>query len=97
MIMGKRVVELCAERGLCVGKTYFGHKSLNIYASVESGQDGMEVKSMINLMLMKKDMLYYVQDVRAMREMRRGFSGHHVVLRKVMLDVVWIKRREVED
>ena len=45
--------------------------SKRIYRStgVARGQDGLEVKSKIDLMLIKKDMLRYVQDVMAMREM----------------------------
>ena len=54
---GRRVVEYCAERGLCVGNTYFKHRSLHKYTRVAKGQDGMEVKSMIDLVLVKKDML----------------------------------------
>ena len=55
----------------------------------------MEVKSIIDLMLMKKYMLLYVQNVRAMRGMGRGLSDHYVVLCKVRLVRIWIKRREV--
>ena len=33
------------------------------------GQDGVEVENMIDLVLVKRDMLRYVQDVSAMREM----------------------------
>ena len=40
---------------------------------------------MIDLVLAKKDMLRYVQDVRAERGMGRGLSDHHVVLCKVRL------------
>ena len=36
---------------------------------VARGQDGMEVKHMIDLVLVKKDMMRYVEDVRAVREM----------------------------
>ena len=54
------------------------------------------VKSMTDLLLMKRDMLHYVQDVRAVRGMGRGLSDHHVVLCKVRLVGAWIKRREVE-
>ena len=50
---------------------------------------------MIDLVLVKKDMLRYVQDVRAVRGMGRGLSDHHVVLGKVGLVGTWIKRREV--
>ena len=64
---GREVVEFCAERGLCVGNRYHVHRSLHKYARLARGQDGEEVKSMIGLVLMKKDKLRYVQDVRAMR------------------------------
>ena len=47
------------------------------------------------MVLVKRGMLRYVQDVRAVRGMGRGFSDHHVVLCKVRLVGVWIKRRGV--
>ena len=50
---------------------------------------------MIDLVLMKKDMMYYVQDVRAVRGMGRGLSDNHVVLCKVRLVCIRIKRREL--
>ena len=31
---GKRVVEFCAERGPCVGNTYFKHRGLHKYTRV---------------------------------------------------------------
>ena len=58
------------------------------YARVAGGQDGVEVKSMIDLVLVEKDMLHYVQDV---REVGEGLSDHHVVLFKVRLVGAWIK------
>ena len=64
-----------------MGNRYFKHKF------------GVELKSMLDLGLVNKDMLRYVQDVRAMG---RDLSGHHVVLCKVMLVGAWLKRREVE-
>ena len=39
-----------------MGNIYFEHKSLHKYIKVAKGQDGGEVKSMINLVLLKKDM-----------------------------------------
>ena len=44
----------------------------------------MKVKSMIDLVLVKKAMLHYIQDVKAVRGMGRGLSNHHV-LRNVRL------------
>ena len=55
----------------------------------------VEIKSMIDLVLVKRDMLCYVQDARVVRGMGQGFSDHYVVLCKVRLVGVWIKRREV--
>ena len=52
---------------------------------------------MRDLVLMKKDMLRFGQDVRAVRGMGRNISDHHVVLCKVRLMGTWIKRREVLD
>ena len=37
------------------------------YTRVARGQDGVENKSMIDLVLVKKDIQRYVQDVRAVR------------------------------
>ena len=65
------------------------------YTRVAKGQGGVETKSMIDLVLVKRDMLRYVQNMRAMRGMGRGLSDHHVVLCKFMLVEAWIKRREV--
>ena len=59
------MLESCAERGLCMGNTYFEYKYLHKYTRVARGQDGVEVKNMIDLVLVKKDMLHFVQDVRA--------------------------------
>ena len=74
-------MEFCAERGLWVGNTYFEHKSLHKYTRVTRGQDGVEVKSMINLVLVKKDMLPYMQDMKAVGGMGRGLTYQHVGLR----------------
>ena len=59
------------------------------------GQDGVEVKSMIDLVLVKKDMLCFVQDVRAVRGTEREISDLHVVLCKVRLVGTWRKSRGV--
>ena len=51
---GRKVMELCGESGLCLGITYFEHRSLHKYTRVSRGQDRVEVKSMINLVLVKR-------------------------------------------
>ena len=68
--------------------THFEHKG-------GKGIDGVKVKSMINLVLVKKDMLHFVQDVRAGRRMGQGIPDHHVILCEFRLVGTWIKRRVV--
>ena len=77
--------DFCAERGVSVSNTYFEHRSLHKYKRVARGQDGVEVKSMIDLLVVKKAMLRNVQNVREVRGMGRGLSDHHFELFKVRL------------
>ena len=55
---GRKLVEFSAERELCVANTYFEHRSLHKYTRVARGQDGVHVKSIRDLVLLKKDMLH---------------------------------------
>ena len=54
------VVEFCWEWWLCVNNTLLEQKSLHKYTSVARGQDGVEIKCMKALVLVKKDVLCYV-------------------------------------
>ena len=92
---GMRVIDLCAKSGLCASNTYFKHKSLHKYTKVVRGQAAVDVMNMTDLVLLKEDMLCYMQSVRAVRGMRRGLSDHHVLLCKVRLVGAFIKGREV--
>ena len=83
-------------KGVCVQETYFEHSSLHKYTRVARVHDIVEVKSMKDLVLVKKDMLHYVQDVRAVRGMGRNLSDHHIVVCKVGLVEALTTRKEVE-
>ena len=50
-----------AKKGDSVWVTHFKYRSVNKYTRVAGGQDGVEIKSMIYLVLVKRDMLRYVQ------------------------------------
>ena len=75
-------MEFSAERGHTL--------STGVYISTQGWQGVKtgEVKSMIDLVQVKKD-------VRAVRGVGRGLSDHHVVLCKVRLVGAWTRRREV--
>ena len=68
-----------------VSNTYFKHRIVHKYARLVRGREGVEIKSMIDLVLGKMDMLRYVQDMRAVRGMGRSLSDRYVVLCKVRL------------
>ena len=53
----------------CVGSTYLERKSLHKYTRVARSQDGVEVRSVIDLVLVEKDMLLNVKDRRVVRGM----------------------------
>ena len=78
-----------------MGNIYFKHRSLQKYTKVAGCQAGVQVKSMIDLMLVKMDILRYVQYVRSVGGMKRGISDHYIVLCYVGLVGTWIKNREV--
>ena len=64
-------------KGLCIGNICFEHKSLHKYTRM---LDGVELRCMLDLLLLKKDILHYVQDVRVVRGMRRDLSDYNIVL-----------------
>ena len=76
------------------GSTYFEDKSLHKYSRMTRGQNGVDVMSMIDPVLVKKDMMHYALDMRAVEEWDEA-SQIFIVLCKVRLGVAWIKGREV--
>lgn len=92
---GERVVDFCAERELSVANTYFQHKNIHKYTwSVRRGEN--ECKSLIDLVLVKKEMMRDILDVKAIRGLNGGISDHMIVLCKLRLIGSWVKKRQVE-
>ena len=83
-----------AQKGESAWVTHILSTEVCISTQVAKGQDGVEIKSMINLVLVKRDILRYVQEVMAVRGMGRSLSDHHVLC-KVRLVGAWIKMREM--
>ena len=50
---------------------------------------------MIDLVLVKKDMVHYMQDVRTVRVMGGCFSDHHTALYKIRWKGEWIKGKDM--
>ena len=56
---GRRTV--CAENGLCIGYMYFKHITVHNNIMMARGEDGVNI-----LLLVKRDMLRYVHEVKGM-------------------------------
>ena len=91
---GRKVIDFCANRGMCVGNTFFDHKSVHKYTRVGTDRNGNEVKSLIDLVLVKKEMLKYVMDVKAVRGMGMGISDNYIVLCKIVFVGAWMEKKD---
>src|SRR5678815_16083 len=89
------MIDFCEERGMCVSNTFFKHKSIHKYTRVGVGRDGIEVKSMIDSVLVKKEMLKYVFDVKSVRGLGMGLSDHYFVLCKIKLVGAWMEGKVI--
>ena len=82
---GRKVIDFCAEKGLSVSNTLSTGDCRSTPGWLEP-----KMERMIDLVMVKKTMLHYVQDVRAVRGMGRGLSNHRVLVRKVRFRSTWI-------
>ena len=57
-------------------------------------RNGNEVKSLIDMVLVKKEMLKFVMDVKAVRGLGMGISDHYIVLCKIVFVGAWMERKE---
>ena len=64
---GRRKVEFCTERGLC--REHILSTEVCISTRMARGQDVVEIKTMIDVVLVKRNMLQYMQDMRNVRGM----------------------------
>jgi len=86
-------MDFCAERELCIANTFFKHKDIHKFTYVARGRGGVN-RSMIDYMMVRKDMLRDVCDVRSIRGLGGGLSDHMIVLCKLRLSGVWIRKEE---
>ena len=60
----KRVINVCALRGLCVGSTYFKHKSIHKYIRMAIEGDRIEIMSIMDMVVIIKDTLKCTYEVK---------------------------------
>ena len=77
---GDSLVEMCAERGMVVGNTWFEKKLINKYTYERAGTGE---RSLIDYVLWKKDMCWKMEDINVMR----GVVGREVT------DHFWVEAK----
>ena len=78
------MVDFCAESELSVNiSTHFKHKYIHKSITVETSRVGMELKFMIDLVIIKTDILKYVYVVKMIRQLGLGISDNTKLLFKL--------------
>ena len=65
---------------MCVGDGHFKHKNVPEYTKLTNNRDRAEVMNIIGLILVKKDMLQYVSNIKTARGKGLGIYGNPVIL-----------------
>ena len=83
------------EGGVCawVGVMDFNHKNVDMYNRVAKGEDRVHVVSKMNLVI-KRESLKYVHEVKIVREEAQVISDHSFVLCYVKVMGTQMKRKE---
>ena len=90
---GERLVELCAERGLIVGNTWFKKRENQKYTWIGDG-DRNGQKGMIDLVLIGRAYVKRLLDVSVKRGLRVDRGDHALVRADVRIKEEWYKKPE---
>ncbi|XP_071547063.1 craniofacial development protein 2-like [Panulirus ornatus] len=88
---GEELVDLCAEKGLVIGNTWFKKRDIHKYTYV-SRRDGQRV--LLDYMLIDRRTKERLLDVNVLRGATGGMSDHYLVEAKVKICGGFQKRRE---
>ena len=88
---GERLVEVCSERRLSIGNTWFQKRLIQKYT--REGENGQE-RSLIDYVLVDEKSKKLLEDVNVYRGAAGGMSDHYLVEAKVRMKGFWKKERE---
>ena len=87
---GERLVEVCVERRLIIGNTWFQRKLIQKYT--REGVDGQE-RSLIDYVLIYEKSKRFLEDVNVYRGAAGGMSDHYLVEAKVRMRRCFMRGR----
>ena len=87
---GERLVEVCMERRMIIGNTWFQKKLIQKYT--REGENGQE-RSLIDYVLVDEKSKRFLEDVNVYRGAAGGMSDHYLVEGKVRMRGCWKRER----
>ena len=76
---GERMIEMCIERELVVGNTFFEKKDIHKYTWVRIVEGRVVDKALMDYVLVSRKVLHRLLDVRVLRGVGSGMSDHFLV------------------
>ena len=93
---GERLLDMCVEKELAVGNSFFKKKNVNKYTWVRVAGGRVVERALMDYMLITKRMIGRVKDIHVLRGEAAGImSDHFLVESKVITVKEWGNRVEV--
>ena len=78
-LSGERMVELCTERELCIGNSYFKKKVIHKYTWIRNAHGRIVNRAVMDYVMVLRRVLKDLLDVRVLRGVGSGISDHFFV------------------
>ena len=91
---GERLFDMCVEKELVVGNSYFKKKRINKYTWVKVANGIVVERALMDYVLIARRMIGRVKDVHVFGGVSSGISDHFLVESKVVVAKEWGNRSE---
>ena len=93
---GECLLEMCVERELVIGNTWFSKKDIHKYTWVRVANGRIIERALMDYVLVHKSVSERMLDVNVLRGESGGISDHYLVEGRLRVGGRWRKRRRVE-
>ena len=89
---GEKLLEMCVERELVIGNSWFKKKRINKYTWIRMSNGVVVEKALMDYVLVEKRVIGRLKDVHVYRGVTAGMSDHYLVEAKVTVAKEWCSR-----
>ena len=93
---GERLIDMCIEKELAIGNSFFRKKRINKYTWMKVANGRVVERALMDYVLITKKMIGRVKDVHVFRGVASGISDHFLVETKVVVAKEWGNRNRNE-